>query len=152
MTGVALPLSDLPLALAERPEVTDRLYNRHGLIEVRFMWQHGPTVLPVRWCGSVRLFGWGCQKRKGTRLPYGPWVPEDRVRAGAFHRPERVEIPAYFGFQCGVWVGLNEGVRGVMLEDATGPVVYMLVKPSTNYYRNLTQQTPVVPVLINQVI
>lgn len=152
MTGLALPLCDLPSVLIDTPEVRSRVYDRHGLAEVRFLWQHGPTVLPVRWCGSVRLFRWGSQRRRGTALPYGGWVSEDRVGAGVFHAPEAVVIPAAFGHEAGVWFGINEGVHGVLVDDGTGPAVYMLIRPATNYYRNLTQQTALMPVLVNQVI
>jgi len=152
MTGLSLPLCDLPSALHAVPEARTRLYDRHGLTEVRFLWQHGPTLLPVRWCGSVRLFCWGCQKRTGTALPYGGWVSEDRVRAGVFHAPEAVVIPAHVGYEAGVWFGINEGVRGVLVEERGEPVVFMLMTTATNYYRNLTQQTATMPVLVNQVI
>jgi hypothetical protein len=152
MTGLALSLSDLPSVLIESAEITPRVYDRHGKPEVRFLWQHGRPILPVRWCGSVRLFPWGSQKRRGTALPYGGWVSEDRVRAGVFHSPEPVVIPATFGYEAGVWFGIDEGVTGVVVQDGTGPVVYMLMRPSSNYYRNMTRQTPMMPVLVGQVI
>ena len=43
---------------------------------------------------------------------------------------------------------------GLPAEEAVIPanVVYMLVKPSTNYYRNMTEQAPLMPVLVGQVI
>lgn len=152
MTGLALPLCDLPFALTETPEVRARMYDRHGKLEVRFLWQHGPTLLPVRWFGSVQLFRWGSQKRRGTALPYGGWVSEDRVRAGIFHQPEPVVIPASFGYEAGVWFAINEGVQGVIVQDGCGPTVYMLMQPASNYYKNMTQQTPMMPVLIGQLI
>jgi hypothetical protein len=41
----------------------------------------------------------------------------------------------------------------VVLPDVPGgPVVYMLVRPSSNYYRNMTEQEPLMPVLVDQVI
>ena len=152
MTGLALPLCDLPSALHDAPEVRARVYDRHGLAEVRFLWQHGPTVLPVRWCGSVRLFRWGSQRRSGTRLPYGGWVSEDRIKAGVFHAPEAVVVPAHLGYEAGVWFGINEGVHGVLVEDRDGPAVFVVMRPATNYYRNLTQQAATMPALVNQVI
>lgn len=152
MTGLALPLCDLPSRLHDAAEVRDRVYDRHGLTEVRFHWQHGAPVLPVRWCGSVRLFRWGSRRRGGTPLPYGGWVSEDRVRAGVFFRPEAVVIPAAFGYEAGVWFGINEGVHGVLVGDRDGPAVFVVMRPATNYYRNLTQQSALMPALVNQVI
>ena len=62
-------------------------------------------------------------------------------------------IPANYGFQRGTWFLIEEGVRGVLLpETAAGPVAYLLVEPSTNYYRNMTGQSPMMPVFVNQTI
>lgn len=151
MTGIALPLHELPAALLNDSEVQRRVYVRAGHEEVRFLWEPGPTLLPVRMFGSVGLIRWGSQKRHGSALPYGGWVGEDRVEAGCFYAPEPVVIPAMLGHEGGVWFVINEGVRGVLL-NAPGPVVYMLMRRSTNYYRNMTQQTAMMPVLVNQVI
>jgi hypothetical protein len=74
------------------------------------------------------------------------------VGAGVFRAPEPVVIPASFGYEAGVWFAINEGVKGVLVQDGTGPVVYMLMTRSSNYYRNMTQQTPTMPVLVGQVI
>jgi hypothetical protein len=154
MTGIALPLSDLPSALHDIPEVRLRRYDRQGRPEVRFHWWHEPALLPVRWCGQVRLLRWGSKQRKGTQLPFGGWVGEDRIGAGVFAAaaPEQVVIPAALGHDAGVWYVIDQGVRGVVVEDRGGPVVYVVTRPSTNYYRNMTQQAPMMPVLVGQVI
>jgi hypothetical protein len=45
------------------------------------------------------------------------------------------------------------GVRGVVLTAVRGePVVYVLVRPASNYYRNLSGQEPLMPVFENQVV
>jgi hypothetical protein len=56
------------------------------------------------------------------------------------------------GHDAGMWFVIDQGVRGVVVHDAAGPVVYVLTRPSTNYYRNLAQQAAVMPVLVGQVI
>jgi hypothetical protein len=66
---------------------------------------------------------------------------------------EPVVIPANLGQHRGTWFLIRIGVRGVVLPDvAGGPVAYMLVRPSTNYYRNMTEQEPLMPVLVKQII
>ena len=152
-TGIALPVSELPAGLLDAPDVACRVYDREGRREVQFHWWQAPTVLPVRWDGRFRLLPWGSKQRRGTPLPVGGWVAEDDVRAGAFagSAPEPVVIPAVLGQHAGTWFLITEGVRGVVVRGAAGPVVYMLTTRATNYNRNMTEQQPVMPVLVNQV-
>jgi len=154
MTGIALPLYELPTDLLAAPGVRARVHERHGQPELQFHWWQTPTVLPVRLFGRVQLVRWGSKARSGTPLPYGGWVREDRLAAGVFagSTPEPVVIPAVLGHDRGTWFVIDEGVRGVVVRDQAGPVVYMLMRPSSNYYRNMTQQTPTMPVLVGQVI
>ena len=77
MTGIALPLYDLPAAILDTPDVRTRIHIREGREEVQFHWWQTPAVLPVRFCGGVRLVRWGSRQRAGTPLPYGGWVAED---------------------------------------------------------------------------
>jgi hypothetical protein len=153
-TGIALPLCELPAALLQDPAVTPRIYDRAGHQEVQFHWWQSPTLLPVRWEGRLQLVRWGSKARRATALPYGGWVPEDRIDAGLFAAagPERAVIPAVLGHDAGTWFVIIEGIQGVVVRDRDGPVVYMLTRPSTYYYRNMTEQTPMMPVFVNQVI
>ncbi len=152
-TGIALPLHDLPASLCETRAVTDRLYKREGLEEVQFHWWQNPTVLPIQWEGSVHLARWGSKDRRG-KLPLGGWVSQKGIDAGAFSgsEPETVVIPASLGYQAGTWFLISQGIRGVLIHTPAGPVVYMLTVPSTNYFRNMTEQSPMMPVLVGQVI
>src|SRR6185436_2637839 len=84
--------------------------------------------------------------------------PADRRRPDAStsrsrHRcgPEEVVIPASMGRESGMWVLIETGLRGVVVPGNT-PVVYVLFQPATNYYRNKTGQSPLMPVLVNQTI
>ena len=95
----------------------------------------------------------GNKSRRGP-LPYGGWVPLEHLAAGvlAGAEAEEVVIPANFGQQKGTWFLVNEGIKGVVIVTAYGPVVYMLTEPASNYYRNMTEQSPTMPVFVNQVI
>ena len=61
-------------------------------------------------------------------------------------------IPAHFGHQKGTWFLINEGIKGVVVATRRGPVVYMLVEAASNYFRNMTEQSPTMPLFVNQVI
>lgn len=61
-------------------------------------------------------------------------------------------IPANLGFQKGTWFLIVEGIRGIVIESRAGPIVYMLTEPASNYYRNMTEQSPMMPLFVNQVI
>jgi len=152
MTGLALVASELPVHLLS--EVTDRVHDRAGCAEVRFEWWREPALLPVRWCGSLRLMPWGSKERR-SRLPQGSCLSSEQIAAGLLchARPEEVVIPANYGFHRGTWFLIEEGVKGVLLpETPSGPVVYLLVEPASNYYRNMTGQSPMMPVFVNQTI
>jgi hypothetical protein len=152
MTGIALPLSELPARLHRVDAVTDRVYVRAGVLEeVQFHWWQEPAMLPVRWDGRLELLRWGSKDRRSP-LPLGGWVPEDRVEALAGARPERVVVPARFGWDNGAWFAITTGVHGVAVRVRGGSVVYLLTRAPTNYYRNLTQQQPAMPLFVGQVI
>ena len=151
--GIAIPLYDLPAALHAMPSVVSRLHRRGELEEVQFHWWNSPALLPVRWDGRIQLLRWGSKSRR-SRLPMGGWIAEDDVAEGHFagSSPEAVVIPAVLGCEAGMWFVIDTGIRGVVIHDGAGPVVYMLTRPSTNYYRNMAQQTATMPVLVGQVI
>lgn len=152
-TGIALPLDEFPLAVLDRHRLRERVYERAGVPEIQFHWWHQPAVLPVRLDGRVAILPWGSKDRRGP-LPYGGWVSAAHVEAGhlAAARPQPVVIPAALGQHKGTWFLISEGVRGVVIGSRSGPVVYMLTRRATNYYRNMTEQSPTMPVLVDQVI
>ncbi len=100
------------------------------------------------------LLTWGSQSRRGL-LPYGPWIPQEKIDEGAFAGavPEPVVIPAQFGHHKGTWFLISEGVRGVVIRGSDRrPTVYILTTPSTNYYSNMSEHEAEMPVLVGQVI
>lgn len=153
MTGIALPLSELPIHLLDSPHVARRTHDREGRREVQFHWWQSPKLLPVRWEGSLQLLPWGSTDPRSA-LPFGGWIGEEQVKAGTLTdaSPVRVVIPAVMGYDAGTWFAINEGVRGVVITGRTGPIVWILTRPSTNYYRNMTEQQARMPVLVHQVI
>ncbi len=147
-TAIALIANELPLDLADR--LAGRMHSREGRVEYQFHWWQTPTVLPVRWDGKLELMQWGSKARRGP-LPCGGWISEDHA-SSIFAHPAEVVIPANLGFQKGTWFLILEGIKGAVIQTKNGPVVYMLTTSSTNYYRNMTEQSPAMPVLINQTI
>jgi hypothetical protein len=153
-TGIALALSELPAGCAADPRLAGRVYNREGREEIQFHWWQTPTLLPVRWEGQLHLLPWGCKSKRGP-LPVGGWLPRDWVEDGSFAAAgaEPAVVPANLGHHKGTWFLIAEGIRGLVLRDRDGrPVVYLLTEPATNYYRNMTEQEPMMPVLVGQVI
>jgi hypothetical protein len=152
-TAIALAVSDLPVELAQRHRLAARLHVREGHEEFQFHWWQTPTYLPVRWEGRLEILPWGGKLRHGL-LPYGGWIAKERIASGLFDNahPQEVMIPANLGYQKGTWFLIVEGIQGVVIETRQGPVVYMLTEPASNYYRNMTEQSPTMPVFINQVI
>lgn len=103
---------------------------------MQFHWWQTPTLLPVRWEGSLRLCRWVCMDRR-SRLPFGGWLSREQIAAGVVVQPEEAVIPANLGHDKGTcsWSRIHE----VVIPDVHGvPVVYMLTEPSSDYYRNMT--------------
>jgi hypothetical protein len=154
VTGFALlhsevPSEILPGLIAANPK---RVYQREGKEELQFHWWQDPRQLPVLWDGEFRLLLWGNKNRRAP-LPQGGWLTVDGVAALAGSHPEEVVIPAQMGCVNGRWTIIDVGVKGVVLPDIPGgPVVYVLIRPSTNYYRNLSGREAMMPVFVNQVV
>lgn len=150
-TGIALAVSELPVELVRQHRLAERVYARAGEDEFRFLWLDTPTLLPVRWDGKLELLPWGSKLRRGP-LRYGGWVTKAEIEDGQLGRVDEALIPANFGFQKGTWFLISEGIKAVVVQSRGGPIVYMLTEPASNYYRNMTEQSPTMPIFVNQVI
>lgn len=151
-TGVAIAFSEAPASFAETH--IKRVHEREGTWELQFHWWESPTVLPVQYEGELRLLPWGSKHRR-SRLPFGPWIAEHFIADGALAQfsPEPVVIPANLGFDRGTWFVIEQGIQGVVLPEVReGPIVYIVTRPSTNYYRNMAGKCDWQPALINQLI
>ena len=150
-TAIALTPSELPVALVRRHRLAERVHEREGRQEFQFHWWQTPTLLPVRRDGRLEILPWG-SKLRGGPLPYGGWISLELIAEGviAGAHPEKVVIPANLGLEKGTWFVINEGIKGVAIDTRGGPVVYMLTKPASNYYRNMTGSRWM-PCLVGQV-
>ena len=152
-TAIALAVSELPVELVRRHRLEQNVHEREERKEFQFHWWQVPTFLPVRRDGRLEILPWGSKLRQGP-LPYGGWISKQYIAEGLFAgtNPEEVVIPANLGYQKGTWFLIVEGIQGVVIEIGSGPLVYMLTEPASNYYRNMAEQSPTMPIFINQVI
>ena len=151
-TAIALAVSELPVALAEG--LADRVHDRGGETEVRFLWRAVPALLTVWWGGRLRVVRWGNRDRRERKLPPTGWTWRATVEAGRWSalEPEPVGIPATYGLMNGVWFRVRQGVRGLLVRDRGGhPAVYLICEPATRYYRVMTR-SDWMPVLVGEVI
>jgi hypothetical protein len=154
-TGIAITISEVPHDVATDPRLANRLYDRDGRQEMRFLWWQKPSNLPVQWNGQLRILPWGNRRRDRGGLPTSGWISRDELQLGmlAHAKAEDVVIPCQLAINRGTWFLVVDGIRRIVAKDGEGkPVVYMLTEPSSNYYRNMTEQEPMMPVLIGQVI
>ena len=154
-TGIALAVTELPHDVVSDPRLANRLYDRDGRQEMRFLWWQSPPILPVQWNGQLQVLPWGNRRRPRGRLPASGWISKEEIELGVFAhvQAEDVVIPCQLAIHRGTWFLILDGIRGIVAKDAAGnPVVYMLTEPSSNYYRNMTEQEKMMPVLVDQVI
>jgi hypothetical protein len=150
--GVALAASELPVTLAEG--LADRVHDRGGEKEVRFLWRAVPALLPVWWDGRLRVVRWGNRDRSERKLPPTGWTWRATVEAGRWSslEPEPVDVPATHGLMNGVWYRVKQGMRGLLVRDRGGqPTVYLVCEPASRYYRVMTR-SDWMPVLVGEVI
>jgi hypothetical protein len=152
--GLSLAYSELPLLLIEKHGLMERVHDRGGEKEVRFLWRARPALLPVWHCGQLKVVRWGNRDRREPKLPPTGWTWQETVESGWWSQlaPEEVVIPASFGLANGVWFKMKAGVRGLLITDRQGtPVVFMLTRPSTRYYEIMCR-ADFMPVLVDEVI
>jgi hypothetical protein len=111
------------------------------------------AVLPVFHAGELIVCRWGNRNRR-SKLPRPGWCGREEIEAGKWRwlEPIRVEIPANYGFEKGVWYQITQGIRGVLVNDEHGQShIYMLTTVASHYYRIMTRCSRM-PVLIEQEI
>jgi hypothetical protein len=67
----------------------------------------------------------------------------------AVYEAQEIAIPATAGLQNGVWFRIRQGVRGLIAEAGGIQAAYMIVEPSSYYYRIMTRSERM-PVLIGE--
>lgn len=135
MDGISLAYSDVPLELIERHSLHRRTHDRGGEREIRFLRRARNPLLPVWYCGQMRIATWGC--RRGP-LPRSPLTWQKTLDEGQWapYQPERIEIPATLGLQGGIWFRVRGRIQGLLVG---GETVYMLIEPASYYYRIMTR-------------
>ena len=58
LTGVALPLSEIPPDLIVPHNLGPRVYARGGNLEVQFLFRHADRILPFLQDGQLRIARW----------------------------------------------------------------------------------------------
>jgi hypothetical protein len=152
--GIALAWSELPLAFIEAHSLTARVHERGGEREVRFLWREADRLLPVWHQGQLRLVRWGSRRADSRRLPTTGWTWQETVEASKWgpFGVEPVDIPATSALDGGVWYGVYQGIRGLLVNDERGePAAYMICTQASRYYRVMTGSDRM-PVLIGQTI
>lgn len=148
-SGISLSWRELPQALIDQHRLHDRIIVRQEGAdrEFRFLYRDRRPVIPAWNCNQLGIFVWGSG---GTKLPKTGWVSLESLEEGRWRdlEPERVDIPATFGFERGIWFQIREGLRGVLVRDeADRPHIYLLTQQSSHYY-NVMTRSPRMPVFI----
>ncbi len=150
--GLALALSELPVELIERRGLAERIHDRGGEPEVRFLFGQRQRVLPAWLNGQLQIVSWGTRRGESRSLPCTGWTWLETVEAGGWAGDgvQPVVIPATLGFDGGVWFGIREGIRGVAATDEAGVTrVYVVCEPASHYYQVMTR-SPRMPCLIGE--
>ena len=122
--------------------------------ELHFMFSDPVVHLPVEQDGQLVLMEWGNRSGKTEKLPKTGWCRQESLEAGKWRwlKPEPVIIPADFGLEKGVWFPIDQGLRGVVVQDKEGwPHVYMMTQEASHYYQTMTKHDRM-PMLVDQEI
>lgn len=152
ITGVSICATEMPLSLVKGYNLKDCVYQRGGEFEYHFFFHQHPYLLPVWDSGRLLFAVWGTRRGESKKLPVTGSTWLETVQSGLWQEHETTEviIPARMGFDHGVWFLINEGIRGIMVEDEKRmPHVYMICEPASHYYNVMTRSNRM-PVLVNQ--
>ena len=146
MDGLALAYSDIPVERCE--QIKQRVHDRGGELEVRFMRRAKVPLLPVWHCGQFRLVQWG--SRSG-RLPKRGLTWQRTIDEGGWepYGAEPIEIRASAGLDGGVWYRIRQGIHGLLVETPQELAAYLIVEPADHYYRVMTRRDRM-PALIGE--
>lgn len=154
-SGIALALSEIPLAMHCWPEVSRRIYRRGGTeAEVRFLYDDREPVVPVIKDGKLELVRWGNGRGRSRCLPRTGWTWKATVEQGGWagSAPGVVRIPATLALEKGIWFRVRQGMHGLLVTDEHGvESAYMICEPSSHYYRVMTRSDRM-PALIEEKI
>jgi hypothetical protein len=114
LTGIALAVADVPLALIEQEHLEPRRVERGGEAELQFLFRDAERLLPVWNEGRLQLVRWGNRRGESRAHPLTGWARLETFEGGCWGRwrPVEVFIPATLGLDGRVWYGIRQGVRG----------------------------------------
>ena len=141
LTGVALPLSEIPPDLIVPHNLGPRVYARDGKLEVQFLFRHADRILPFIQDGQLRIARWGNRRGESRHLPCSGWTWRTSVEAGRWAHCEAAEVvvPATWGLDKGIWYPIVGGVRALLVADEAGRLrVYPIVEPASRWYAVMT--------------
>jgi hypothetical protein len=151
-TGIALAQSEVPAQVLSRFEKEERLFERGGEREVRFLFRSAVRLLPIWHEGRFQVVRWGSRRGETKVLPVTGWTWQETLTKGQWSGfdAEVVEIPATMGLENGIWFRIRQGIRAVLVLDERGKqVAYMLCEPASHYYKTMTRSDRM-PVLIGE--
>lgn len=155
LSGLALALSELPLALIEQHGLGRRVHDRGGEREVQFLFADAERLLPVWRNGRRQILRWGNRRGESRYLPCTAWTQRGTVEGGgwAAHDVEPVVIPATMGLDKGVWYRIHQGMGGlVVLDERRCPRVYVICEPASHYYQIMTRGSCWMPQFVGGMI
>jgi hypothetical protein len=143
-SGIALAYSDIPLEMVEG--LSPLVHERGGEKEFRFLYRMRNPKLPVWVEGRLQIVQWGIP---GSGVEPGRGcVWQDAVES-VLASAVKVDVPATLGCSNGIWFRITQGVRGALIREELGSVVYLIVEPSSHYYQTMTK-CQYMPVLIGE--
>src|SRR4051812_28134230 len=125
LSGVALAKSELPVELVEAHGLARRVHERGGEAELQFLLADQERLLPVWLDGRLQVVRWGNRRGQSKGLPLTAWTKLETVASGYWSTAgaEEVVIPARLALDRGVWFGVREGLRGIVVRDEGGRLV-----------------------------
>jgi len=102
--------------------------------------------------GQLQIVGWGNLRGQSPALSYTVWTQLATLEGGGWgdREPMPVVVPATLGVDRGIWFGISEGVRGLVVRDEQEQaVVYVLCEPASHYYKVMTR-SDWIPVLVEE--
>ncbi len=150
-TGISLGWSFIPTEL-KGESLRRRVYHRDGRREVWFLYDDLFPRIPVRRDGQFQIVRWGNGRQQSHYLPPTGWTWKSTVESGYWSEIGGVfvDIPATFAYDRGVWMHVQQGIRGILVPDEKRwAVCYMMCEPSSHYYQIMTKSNRM-PVFIDQ--
>ena len=151
--GIAVICSELPCHFLDEYSLAKRIADRadeREEPEIHFLWGDRMRVLPVWVNGQLILAKWGNQNPKHS-LPTGNSTQLVSWESGKWSQWKGIKclVPAQMALDR-IWYDVHQGIQAVLvLDEKQEPVVYLLMEPSTQYYKMLTGSSWM-PVFLDQ--